>query len=124
MSQARRRLGALGERLAAYHLEAKGYRILAHNYRCREGEIDIIAEKDGCLAFVEVRTRHGHAMGTPQESVTAAKQARLVAVAQSYCQEHGLLAANQRIDVIAVELSPTGHLLRLEHIEGAVVDAG
>jgi len=123
VSQARRRLGALGERLAAHHLEAKGYRIRARNYRCPAGEMDIVAEKDGCLAFVEVRTRRGHALGTPQESVTAAKQTRLVAVAQSYCQEHGLEGTDQRIDVVAVEISPAGHLLRLEHIEGVVVDA-
>lgn len=123
VSQARHRLGALGERLAALHLEAKGYRILARNYRCRLGEIDIVAERDGCLTFVEVRTRRGQALGTPQESVTAAKQARLRALAQSYCQEHGLEGAHQRIDVVAVALSARGRLLRLEHIEGAVLDS-
>ena len=73
MSDGRRRLGAFGERLAAAHLEAKGYRIRARNYRCREGEIDIVAQDGDTLVFVEVRTRRGDALGGPAESVTATK---------------------------------------------------
>jgi len=122
MSPRRRDLGAFGERLAAAHLEAKGYRIRHRNFRCREGEIDIVAEDDDCLVFVEVRTRRGDALGTPVESVTAAKERRLVAVARAYLQEHEGLPANQRIDVVTVELTPQGRLLAVQHIEGAVAD--
>ena len=122
MSPSRRDLGAFGERLAAAHLEAKGYRIRERNFRCPEGEIDIVAEDGDCLVFVEVRARRGDALGTPAESVTAAKERRLVAVATAYLQEHDSLPANQRIDVVTVELTPQGRLLAVRHIEGAVTD--
>jgi putative endonuclease len=117
----RRDLGAFGERVAAAHLEAKGYRIRARNFRCREGEIDIVAEDGDCLVFVEVRTRRGDAFGTPAESVTAAKERRLLTVAKAYLQEHPDVPANQRIDVVGVELS-RGRLLAVQHIEGAIAD--
>jgi putative endonuclease len=117
----RRDLGAFGERVAAAHLEAKGYRIRARNFRCREGEIDIVAEDGDCLVFVEVRTRRGDAFGTPAESVTAAKERRLLTVAKAYLQEHPDVPANQRIDVVGVELS-RGRLLAVQHSEGAIAD--
>ena len=120
MKDGRRRLGAFGERLAAVHLGAKGYRIRARNYRCREGEIDIVAQDGGTLVFVEVRTRRGDALGGPAESVTARKEARLVAAATAYVQTLPQAPADQRIDVVAVQLSPGGRLLAIEHIEGAI----
>ena len=121
MNPGRRDLGAFGERVAAAHLEAKGYRIRARNFRCREGEIDIVAEDGDCLVFVEVRTRRGDAFGTPAESVTVAKERRLLTVARAYLQEHTDVPPNQRIDVIAIELS-RGRLLAVQHIEGAIAD--
>lgn len=110
----------MGERLAADHLEARGYRIRERNFRCREGEIDIIAEKDGCLAFVEVKTRRGSNMGSAAESVTLAKGTRMLRAAETYSQDRTDLPANRRIDVVAVELSPGGRLLSVEHIESAL----
>ncbi len=124
MTRARRDLGAFGERLATAHLEAKGYRIRDRNYRTREGEVDIIAEYGSTLVFVEVRTRRGDAMGSPAESVTAAKAAHIVAAAQAYVQAHEGCPTDQRIDVIAVSLAPDGRVLTVEHIEGAVDDPG
>jgi putative endonuclease len=121
VSPSRRDLGAFGERLAAAHLEAKGYRIRDRNFRCREGEIDIVAEDGDCLVFVEVRTRRGDAFGTPAESVTAAKERRLLTVAKAYLQQHNDIPPNQRIDVVAVELA-RGRLLAVQHIEGAIAD--
>ena len=120
MTRARRDLGAFGERVAAAHLEAKGYRIRQRNYRTREGEVDIIAEDASTLAFVEVRTRRGDALGSPAESITAAKAAHILAAAQAYIQAHDGCPADQRIDVIAVSLAPDGRVLAVEHIEGAV----
>jgi putative endonuclease len=108
--------------VATTHLEAKGYRIRHRNFRCPEGEIDIVAEDGDCLVFVEVRTRRGDALGTPAESITEAKERRLVAVARAYLQEYEGLPANQRIDVVGVELTPQGRLLGVQHIEGAVAD--
>jgi putative endonuclease len=119
MSGERRRLGQFGERVAAAHLEAEGYRIIERNFRCREGEVDIIAEDGRCLAFVEVRTRRGSAMGGAADSLTPLKGARITAAAEAYCQGRLDLPPERRIDVIAVDLSPQGRLLRLEHIESA-----
>ena len=122
MSDGRRRLGAFGERLATAHLEAKGYRIRARNYRCREGEIDIVAQDGDTLVFVEVRTRRGDALGGPAESITAIKQSRLVVAATAYVQALAEPPADQRIDVVAIQLSPGGRLLAIDHIEGAVIE--
>ena len=120
MTGARQRLGQFGERLAVQHLLAKGYRIRDRNVRTREGEIDIIAEADGVLAFVEVRARRGDAMGSALESLTAAKRRRLVALAEAYGQDREDLPPERRIDVIALEIGAAGRLLSLQHIEGAV----
>lgn len=122
MTRARRDLGAFGERVAAAHLEATGYRIRERNFRTREGEIDIIAERGETLVFVEVRTRRGDALGTAAESVTASKAARIIATAQAYAQAAENCPADQRIDVIALSLAADGRVLSLEHIEGAVED--
>ena len=124
MSHARRDLGAFGERVAAAHLEATGYRIRERNFRTREGEIDIIAERGETLVFVEVRTRRGDALGTAAESVTASKAARIIATAQAYAQAAENCPADQRIDVIALSLAADGRVLSLEHIEGAIDDPG
>jgi putative endonuclease len=113
-------LGDLGERLAVQHLLAKGYRIRERNFRIREGEIDIVAEQDDLLAFIEVRCRRGQAMGTASESLTPTKQRRLVGLAEAYGQTDDRLPERRRIDVIAVDFGPSGRLLSLEHIEGAV----
>ena len=115
----RQALGRRGEDLAAQHLAAKGYEILARNWRCESGELDLVARDRNCLVMVEVRTRRGQKLGTPEESVTTAKQARLVALGQAYVQETGWLG-DWRIDVIAIEMDRRGHLLRLEHYENAV----
>ncbi|HEY8766925.1 MAG TPA: YraN family protein [Dehalococcoidia bacterium] len=119
MADRRRVFGDLGERLAVQHLVAKGYRIREQNYRCAEGEIDIIAETDGLVAFVEVKCRRGALMGTAAEGVTPAKQRRLVSLAEAYASEHAAGSA-LRIDVIAIDFAPDGRLLSLAHHENAV----
>lgn len=74
MSDARVRLGRLGEDLASAELVRRGYEIEARNWRCRLGEVDIVARHEDLWAFFEVRTRRGREYGTPEESVTPAKQ--------------------------------------------------
>ena len=85
----RRETGILGEKLAKDYLKKRGYRIRETNYRCPEGEADIIAEHEDCLVFVEVKTRRSLEFGIPEESITAEKRERLRAVAARYQQEHG-----------------------------------
>ncbi|MDM8000717.1 MAG: YraN family protein [Dehalococcoidia bacterium] len=116
----RKALGEMGEGWARKYLQQHGYRIRETNFRCREGEIDIIAEHEGCLVFVEVRTKTGSRFGTPEESVTLAKQERLAAVAMSYLQTHDSLPSEWRIDVVAIEVSPRGRIVRTELIQNAV----
>jgi len=115
----RRGLGRRGEDLAAQHLVARGYQIVVRNWRCEVGELDLVARDGGCLAFVEVRTRRGRALGTPEESVTPAKQARLIELALAYVQAHDW-QGDWRIDVVAVEMDSRGRLLRVDHYENAV----
>ena len=120
MSSKRKEVGAIGEKLAADLLKKRGYKIIQRNFRCREGEIDIIAQKDECLVFVEVRTKKNTAFGTPEESVTLSKREKLIALAETYLQACDKAPASWRIDVVAVELTPDNKVSRLEHIENAV----
>jgi putative endonuclease len=120
MTRARLSLGRRGEQLAEQKLAASGYDIVTHNYRCAAGEIDLVARRAGTLAFVEVRTRRGEKFGTPEESITSRKRQHLIAAAQSYLQENNLTDLAWRIDVVAVELSARGELLRVEIVENAV----
>ena len=115
----RRETGALGERIAADYLTDRGYAIRERNFRTREGEIDIIAEKDDTLVFVEVRTRRSRACGIPEESITQRKKARLVALAEAYMEDRDDLPQSWRIDVVALELERNGKISRIELFENA-----
>ena len=115
----RARVGARGEDLAAIYLEGQGYAIVQRNYRCPEGEMDIVAREGDVLVFVEVRTRRSGVAGTPEESVTAAKGRRLIAVAERFLQEHPNSPQEWRIDLIALRPSG-GRDLQIEHLRHAV----
>ena len=117
----RRALGDFGERLAAAHLEAKGYRILARKFDAREGELDLVAEDGDEVVFVEVRTRRGGASGQAERSVDARKAAKVLRAARRYVDAHPELAERPlRVDVVAVELARDGTLRRLAHYEDAI----
>ncbi len=116
----RRETGILGEKLARDFLKKRGYRILETNYRCPEGEIDIVARHKDSLVFIEVRTKSGLEFGSPEESITATKMEKLRAVAAHYQQTHDNLPALWRIDVVAIELDRNNRPLRIELIENAV----
>ena len=116
----RRELGAIGEKLAKNFLKKKGYRILETNFRCREGEIDIVAQQKDYLVFVEVRTKTGSSFGSPEESVTFAKKEKLIASALVYLDSHRNRPSLWRIDFVAVELDQKGKATRIEIIENAV----
>jgi putative endonuclease len=119
-SNARQRLGRRGEEIAARRLEAEGYRVLTRNYRCPYGEVDLVAKEGDCLVFVEVRTRRGDEWGTPEESVTKAKQLRLLKVAQNYLDEHGSWDVDWRVDVVAIDVDERGRVRRLDVVRDAV----
>jgi len=122
-TRARKNLGDAGERLAAMWLAQRGYRIITRNWRSpsRAGEMDLIAQDADGLAFIEVRTRRGDQMGTPEESLTPRKRARLIQVAQEFLAAHNEYADSAwRIDLVAIELDRAGHLARIEVIKSAV----
>ena len=112
-------LGDFGEERASLFLRRKGYRIVERNYRCRQGEIDIIAEGRGCLVFAEVKLRRDERFAEAREFVTAAKQRRILAAAQLWLAQHES-ERQPRFDVIEV-YAPAGEKgpLRIEHIEDA-----
>ena len=116
----RRDVGILGEKLAQDFLKKRGYRILETNYRCPEGEIDIVARYKDFLVFVEVRTKTSLKFGSPEESITFAKKERMRAAAFHYQQMHDNLPPLWRIDVVAVELDKKEKPSRIELIENAV----
>jgi putative endonuclease len=120
MTNTRHTLGKLGEDLAAQRLAALGYVIGARNWRCATGEIDLVTERAGTLIFVEVRTRRGDRFGTPEESITAKKRARLVSAALTYLDEHAAADRDWRIDVVAIEIGPRGEVARFDLIENAI----
>lgn len=120
MTKTRQALGQRGEALAAEKLLAGGYVIVDRNYRCPAGELDIVARQGEQWVIVEVRTRRGRMYGTPEESITPRKRAHLIAAAQTYLQDHDLNNVDWRIDLVAVELSEKGQLLRVEQVENAV----
>lgn len=113
-------LGSIGEKIAAGFLKKRGYHIRETNFRCRAGEIDIVAEKDGCLVFIEVRTKTNLKFGLPEESVTQDKREKLVNTALTYLASHDNISDMWRIDFVAVELDQQGKVTRLEVIENAV----
>jgi len=109
--------GAQGEEIAVRYLTGRRYEIVERNYRCRHGEIDIIARRRNVLVFVEVKTRRSRAFGSPLEAVSLKKQRSISAAAQTYLQHNRLAGCAARFDVIGVLLC--GGATDLEHIENA-----
>jgi putative endonuclease len=136
----RRTLGAKGERLAARHLEARGYEVVARNFRTRFGELDLVARDERFLVFCEVKTRiarsvplPGGAVGAggvpgpanslgPFASIGARKQRQVRAIAREWLAQ-GLLEGTRppeiRFDAIGISFDARGRLLALEHLEAA-----
>ncbi|MEP7284130.1 MAG: YraN family protein [Chloroflexota bacterium] len=103
MTTARRRKGSRGEAIAAAALEQSGYIILERNWRCADGELDIVAKHRGEIVFVEVRARMD-GMDTALESITPRKAAKLMLLADLYLAAHPIDNMPVRIDVVAVHL--------------------
>lgn len=109
-------VGRLGEDAVARSLVAQGWTILDRNWRCRLGEIDIVAIDEDDLVIVEVKTRTSGVCGTPEEAVTRAKQARLRRLAAAWLEGQERRFDGVRIDVAAVRMGPEG--ARIEHLKG------
>ena len=117
----RKRLGDFGERHAARALEGRGHIILARGWRCAAGELDLVTLDGDELVFVEVRTRRGETYGTPEESITGRKAARLLRLGDYFLQAHPEHDRRiWRIDLIAIVLDHAGRIVRTTHHENAV----
>lgn len=103
MTQASRALGASGEQAAADWYAANGYEIVARNWRCRDGELDLVVRRGRAFVFCEVKTRSSVAFGAPVEAVTRTKQVRLRHLAARYLSDNaGVRASEIRFDVASV----------------------
>lgn len=113
-----RRQGDKAEERAAKYLQDNGYKILKRNYLCPLGEVDIIAQKEGALVFVEVKQRSSEAFGGPVAAVTKSKQQKIAKAAATYLKRENPSYNALLFDIIAI----TGD--RLEHIKNAFTPSG
>jgi putative endonuclease len=113
-------VGAAGEAAALAHLTASGMRVVARDWRCRLGQLDIVCEEAGVLVAVEVKARRSDRYGLPQEAVDRRKQAKLRTLLEAFRQASGRRDQPCRIDVVAVRLDRELRLLSCEHIRDAV----
>ena len=112
-------IGTAGEAFVAWYLRKKGYTLLASQWRCRFGELDIVArDKRGTICFVEVKLRSEGAIGLPREFVDSRKQARLRTAAAAYLSTHEL-DAPARFDVAEVYTDQEHRVIRVEYLEDA-----
>jgi putative endonuclease len=111
------RRGQSGEDLACSYLERLGMRVLVRNFRCRAGEIDVVALDGDTLVFVEVKERRSDSHGVAVEAVTAEKRRRVVRAARVYAATRGLTDAPLRFDVVAIDWSAGAPMFR--HDRGA-----
>jgi putative endonuclease len=111
-------LGVRGERIAAAYLTDVGLRLLDRNWRCREGELDIVAREGAAIVFCEVKTRRGVGYGHPVEAVTPVKQRRLRLLAQRWLAAHEEHARDLRFDVVGVLVPRSGPAL-VTHLRAA-----
>jgi putative endonuclease len=111
--------GALAEDAAAKHLIAEGCRVVERNFRTSLGEIDLIAEEEGVLVFVEVRSRREASRGLPQETVNQRKRQRIRRVATQYLKRHFDMERPCRFDVVGIMLGDRNQVLSIEWIQDA-----
>ena len=111
-------VGKYGETVAIRHLEAAGLEILASNWRCSDGEIDVVARERDVLVICEVKTRSGAGYGLPLEAISRQKADRLRRLAYRWLQEHPAGGADVRFDVVGVMCPPRGAAV-VEHVRAA-----
>lgn len=117
MSAARQAFGQLGERVAERWLRRLGYRVVNRRYRNGHRDIDLVVERDGTIAFVEVKARAGDQFGGPVEAVNWKKQKELTLSALTWISRHGRSGEQYRFDVVGVLIA--GESVRVRHIENA-----
>lgn len=115
--------GARAEEMVARHLSERGLRVIARNWRCSAGELDIVALSDEALVFVEVRSRSGERYGSALESIGDDKIARVLAAAEYFVMEHPQYAdLPWQIDLAAITTNRNGVVQQYRHLENVIID--
>ena len=117
MSAARQEFGELGERIAERWLKRQGWRVVQRRFRSGHRDIDLVVEREGTVAFVEVKARRGLAFGDPVEAVNWSKQRELVRSASVWIDRHGRPMESYRFDVVGVLVE--GDRVRIRHVQNA-----
>jgi len=117
MSAARQAFGELGERIAERWLRRRGWRIVQRRFRSGHRDIDLVVERDGTVAFIEVKARKGAGFGGPVQAVNYRKRKQLERSAMVWIDRHGREAESYRFDVVGVLLN--GAEVRICHVENA-----
>jgi len=117
MSAATQALGELGERIAERWLRARGWRVVQRRFRSGHRDIDLVVEREGVIAFVEVKARRGEGFGGPIEAVNWRKQMELGRSARVWVARHGRPSDAYRFDVVGVLVD--GERVRIRHVQGA-----
>lgn len=112
-------LGAYGERVAATHLVAKGMVVLDRNWRCQEGELDLVLRDGEVLVACEVKTRSSKVGGSPHEAVDDDRVDRLHTLLWRWCEEHGVRPSRTRVDLVGVLRARRG-AADVDHVPGLV----
>lgn len=112
----KRKFGIVGEKLAQGYLINKGYEVIETNFYTKRGEIDIVAKKDDCIIFVEVKTRTNFKFGTPAMAVNSTKKKHIKCVAKTFLHLNKLYSKEVRFDVIEVFINDGK--CKINHIEG------
>ena len=113
----RQALGAYGERVAEEHLRSQGMTLLDRNWRCAEGEIDLVLRDGAVLVVCEVKTRTSTVNGTPHEAITDAKLARLQRLGVLWASSRGVAPQETRVDLVAI-IRPRRGAAELDHVRG------
>ena len=112
--------GKFGEKIAERFLVSRGFSILNRNFRAPFGEIDLVAERDGCIVFLEVKTRTSERFGSPLSSITETKQKHILKNCRYYLKRYDLCDGPCRIDAIAIKLDARGKLQSLRHVRNII----
>ena len=112
--------GRLGETIAAKYLRSRGFSVMEKNFRTPFGEIDIIARRDGCVSFVEVKTRGSDAFGPPLSSITEVKKRHIIKNCLYYMKLRNLCESPCRIDAIGIKLDAAGRIETLQYVRNAI----
>ncbi len=122
MTKANKQVGSFGEQHSAHYLQKKGFHIIGLNSTSRWGEIDIIAEKDNIIHFIEVKTRKTSKQGKPVEAVTYQKLKKLTRAIEFYILSHNLSNRKFQIDVIGIVLAQDNNVTEMKYYPNVAAD--